>query len=285
MAQMIVHGVFDRFPSLKFYFAELNACYLPAMLFYLDRNYHEFNDWFNVTLKKEPSQYVLEHALFGMIGDAPVLKHASGGSSIAWNTHGYYTVLVPSSNGAEEEVHIAPHPDDFQAKWQEQRLRLLRVIIRQQGAVLYDAELDGHEGAPSGKERVDPDGIDPPLPPIGGTCGVELPRRLRVSIPEDSADVLFFTDRNGSFDLYAQPTAGGPARPLSATPAWETTTNPTPARAEARGSRGVVYYALGGGHGHALRGLALLTRLGYGTILLPDELDEISQEIDASTEK
>ncbi len=38
----------------------------------------------------------------------------------------------------------------------------------------------------------------------------------------DGADVLFFTDRNGSFDLYAQAIAGGPARPLVATPAWET---------------------------------------------------------------
>ena len=72
--QRRVHGVFDRFPSLRFYFAELNVCYLPAMLFYLDRNYHEFNDWFHVELKKEPSEYVLQHALFGMIGDAPILK-------------------------------------------------------------------------------------------------------------------------------------------------------------------------------------------------------------------
>ena len=65
---------FERFPSLRFYFAELNACYLPAMLFYLDRNYHEFNDWFDVELKKEPSEYVLEHTLFGMIGDAPIMQ-------------------------------------------------------------------------------------------------------------------------------------------------------------------------------------------------------------------
>ena len=66
--------MFDRFPSLRFYFAELNAAYLPAMLFYLDRDYHEFNDWFNLELKKEPSEYVLEHALFGMVGDALVVQ-------------------------------------------------------------------------------------------------------------------------------------------------------------------------------------------------------------------
>lgn len=35
---------------------------------------------------------------------------------------------------------------------------------------------------------------------------------------------------------------------------------------------GLVYYALGGGHGHALRGLALLTRLGRGTLILPERL-------------
>jgi predicted TIM-barrel fold metal-dependent hydrolase len=74
LCQMIVHGVFDRFPELQLYFAELNCCYLPGMLFYMNRNYHEFNDWFQLPLKKEPSEYVLEHTLFGMVGDAPVLK-------------------------------------------------------------------------------------------------------------------------------------------------------------------------------------------------------------------
>ena len=74
LAQMIVHGVFDRFPELRFYFAELSVCYLPAMLWYLDRDYHEFNEWFQLPLKKEPSEYVLEHVIFGMVGDALVTQ-------------------------------------------------------------------------------------------------------------------------------------------------------------------------------------------------------------------
>ena len=53
MAQMIVHGVFDRFPELQLYFAEINCAYLPAMLYYMDRNYHEFNDWFQLELPKD----------------------------------------------------------------------------------------------------------------------------------------------------------------------------------------------------------------------------------------
>ncbi len=39
----------------------------------MDRNYHEFNDWFHLDLKKEPSEYILEHTLFGMVRDAPIL--------------------------------------------------------------------------------------------------------------------------------------------------------------------------------------------------------------------
>ena len=40
----------------------------------MDRNYHEFNDWFQLSLKQEPSEYILEHCLFGMVRDAPVLQ-------------------------------------------------------------------------------------------------------------------------------------------------------------------------------------------------------------------
>ena len=38
---------------MQFYFAELNCCYMPGMLFYLDRNYHEFNDWFKRDAQEE----------------------------------------------------------------------------------------------------------------------------------------------------------------------------------------------------------------------------------------
>src|SRR5687767_1977543 len=48
-----------------------------------------------------------------------------------------------------------------------------------------------------------------------------------------------------------------------ATPARRTRRRtPTPARADAPVR--VLYYALGGGHGHALRGLAVLSRLAAG---------------------
>ncbi|MFO0678125.1 MAG: DUF4292 domain-containing protein [Polyangiaceae bacterium] len=136
------------------------------------------------------------HVLVDLLrGQAPVLRHRPDAATFVWEPGGRYVVTVKGSRDAVEEIALAPHPADFAKPFAEQRLRVVHVTVKQAGHVLYDAELDGHEGAPSGKERVDPDGIDPPLPPIGGTCGVELPRRLRVSIPEDSADVLFRYDQ------------------------------------------------------------------------------------------
>ena len=39
----------------------------------------------------------------------------------------------------------------------------------------------------------------------------------------------------------------------------------------------VLYYGRGGGHGHFLRGLAILGRLGTGTILGPSEMSELAR--------
>jgi predicted TIM-barrel fold metal-dependent hydrolase len=67
MAQLIVHGVFDRIPELRFYFAEINAALLPAQIYYMDRDYLEYNTWFQLELPKLPSEYMRRHALYGMV--------------------------------------------------------------------------------------------------------------------------------------------------------------------------------------------------------------------------
>jgi len=67
MAQLIVHGVFDRIPELRFYFAEINAAIFPASLYYMDRDYLEYNDWFQLELPMMPSEYMRKHARYGMV--------------------------------------------------------------------------------------------------------------------------------------------------------------------------------------------------------------------------
>lgn len=69
IAQLIASGVFDRFPEIRFYFAETNASWLPFALFVLDDNYTIFRDAFGLTLKRKPSEYVTDHCWFGIVRD------------------------------------------------------------------------------------------------------------------------------------------------------------------------------------------------------------------------
>jgi hypothetical protein len=132
------------------------------------------------------------HVLVSMLrGEAPVLKHEEQAATITWNGGGYYVVKIPSTRDAEEEIHLAPHPADFALPWQQQRMRVVDVLVRQEGVVLYHAALDDHRPAAMAKPRIDADGIDPPLPVSGPVCQAELPRRIHVEVPGKDEDVLF----------------------------------------------------------------------------------------------
>jgi hypothetical protein len=133
------------------------------------------------------------HALVSVLrGQAPLLKRA-GEPTLAWSGRGYYVLVLPSTREAREELHLAPHPDDWAKPWSEQRMRLLDVVVEQQGFVLYHAELADHRPAHTAGPRVDPDGVEPPMPP-GAPCDAEIPRRIHVEVPGEDADVLFRFD-------------------------------------------------------------------------------------------
>jgi hypothetical protein len=134
--------------------------------------------------------------LGGLLRGQPVLlKHEPVAVASAWNNDGYYTVTIKSTRQADQELHLAPHPDDWDKPWSEQRMRLLDVTVRQQGIVLYHASLSGHAPAVTAKPRVDPDGIDPPVPPSGPECNADIPRRIHVEVPGSEIDVLFQYDQ------------------------------------------------------------------------------------------
>lgn len=157
----------------KFYFGEAKACNIARL-----------------TTVPMPG-----HVLVSLLrGEAPVLKHDRGAATIEWSRSGYYVIKIPSTRGAEEEIHVAPHPADLARPWQEQRMRVLDVEIKQQGVVLYHAELDDHRPTAMSAARVDPDNIDPPTPPSGPVCQAELPRRIHVEVPGKDEDVLFRYD-------------------------------------------------------------------------------------------
>lgn len=122
-------------------------------------------------------------------GQAPVLKRVPGRSRIEWSGKGYYIVTIESVNDAKETIFVTPHPDDFQKPWSAQRMRVLEVEIEQQGIVLYHAEFDDHAPANTAAPRVDPDGIEPPVPPSGPACDAEIPRKLFVEVPPQGEEI------------------------------------------------------------------------------------------------
>jgi len=132
------------------------------------------------------------HVLVDLLrGEAPVLKHDAAAATIAWDAHGWWTLRIPSTREAREEIHLAPRPEDWGKPWDQQRMRVLDVRVEQREYVLYHAELSDHAGAATAGPRVDPDNIDPPIPPSGPACDAEVPRRIHVEVPVPEADVRF----------------------------------------------------------------------------------------------
>ncbi len=122
-------------------------------------------------------------------GEAPVLVHQPTAATIAWES-GEYVVRIESTRSASEEIHLVPVAADYALPYTAQRLRVTEVRVLQQGIELYRAQLVGHHPAKMSGPRVDPDGLDPPVPPSGPTCLAEVPGRLRLQVPDGDQDVI-----------------------------------------------------------------------------------------------
>lgn len=130
------------------------------------------------------------HALVTLLaGEAPLLVHAPPAATLEWSG-GSYVVRVDGKHDAHQTIRLLPVPQDWNKPWQEQRMRVVEVSIVQQGIELYKAELDGFEPAKTAAPRVDPDGIDPDIPPSGPECHAELPRRVHITSEVSGEDVL-----------------------------------------------------------------------------------------------
>lgn len=125
-----------------------------------------------------------------LTGQAPILVHRPEQARLDWES-GAYVLRVESEHGASEEVHLVPRDEDWSRPWQEQRLRVLEVRVSQQGLVLYEARLDEHRAASTAAPRIDPDGLEPEVPPSGPSCDAELPRRIRFLVPGAGRDIIF----------------------------------------------------------------------------------------------
>lgn len=86
--QMILAGVFDRFPDLRIAIAECGASWVPTYAEQADTNYVRHRHWAGIDLPHPPSWYIQRHFLFGIQDDFLAVKyrHDVGVGNIAWST-------------------------------------------------------------------------------------------------------------------------------------------------------------------------------------------------------
>jgi predicted TIM-barrel fold metal-dependent hydrolase len=92
-AQLILSGVFDRFPKLQIYWAENNIGWLPYFYQQMDQTYKVNCSWAErllglKRLTRLPSEYLRDHAHWGFFDD-PIgveLRHLIGVERIMWST-------------------------------------------------------------------------------------------------------------------------------------------------------------------------------------------------------
>jgi hypothetical protein len=130
------------------------------------------------------------HALVSLLrGEPPLLVHEPGQATLAWEA-GRYVIRVASKHQATQEIAISPADADYDKPYQQQHVTLSSVEVRQQDYVLYRAELEQHDAASTAAPRVDPDGLDPDVPPSGPACQATVPRRLHLEVPAEEQDLV-----------------------------------------------------------------------------------------------
>jgi len=86
VCQLMVHGVFDRFPELRLHFAETGAGWAPYFLEQSDLVYRNFGPAKGRELRKLPSEYFRQHVVLGFQRDriAVANRHQIGVENLVW---------------------------------------------------------------------------------------------------------------------------------------------------------------------------------------------------------
>ena len=91
--QMVLDGLFDRFPNLNVYFAETHAGWLPFFYNMADLRYSRHHGWAEELMgyqpmKMLPSDYMRKHIFWGFLDDAigVEMRHHLGVDRLMWAT-------------------------------------------------------------------------------------------------------------------------------------------------------------------------------------------------------
>ena len=119
--QMIFTGLFDRFPKLRFYFAETQAGWIPHFLDILDDQYDRTIHWAErlVGMKKldrMPSEYITEHFSWGFMRNIAGVRVRDqiGVENMIWATDFPHAETDwPESQNVIEEIFVGVPEDEL----------------------------------------------------------------------------------------------------------------------------------------------------------------------------
>ena len=131
IAQLILSGVFDRFPDLTLYFAESGAAWVAAWMENADNSYLRHREWTGYDFPLLPSEYVRRHCLFGFQDERYGVVHRSeiGVEKLLWANDFPHSARIGLSQG-----------NSSIASWTECRKRMSghpSHAPRQRGALLH----------------------------------------------------------------------------------------------------------------------------------------------------
>jgi len=107
VGQLANHGIFDRFPAIRFYFAETQGGWLAHSLNWVDEFYLRWYSYRGTKLRRLPSEYYRDHCRFSFIADrmAPRLRHYIGTDNLLWGSDFPHSVgTFPHSTEVIEEL-------------------------------------------------------------------------------------------------------------------------------------------------------------------------------------
>lgn len=119
VSQLMIAGVFDRFPKLQIYWAENNVGWLPYFCEQIDHEYSTNRFWAErqlglPRLKRMPSEYLKENAHWGFFEDRVGIKlrHEIGVDRIMWSTDFPHAVTRWPNSVKVLDVQMAGVPDE-----------------------------------------------------------------------------------------------------------------------------------------------------------------------------
>jgi len=88
IAILVLNGVFQRYPELRFVSVESGVGWMPFMADYMDKTWAKHRHWTNSPLKNPPSYYMDQNVYGSFIHDSigVATRHLPGGRNIMWSS-------------------------------------------------------------------------------------------------------------------------------------------------------------------------------------------------------